>query len=365
MPRWSPILCLIGAACARGEWPERQGKVTEPATSWQPRSYVAPFTDSALTIDGLPNERPWELAPWTADFVDIRGKEDAPPRFRTRAKMLWDTSFLYVAAELQEPDLWATITERDAIIYRDDDFEIFIDPDGDTHNYYELEINALGTVWDLFLVKPYRDGGPALDNWDIEGLQSAVYLNGTINDPSDRDVGWSVEVAIPWESLAEAAGTTTPPADGDRWRVNFSRVEWPLEVRDGVYIKTAGSQSAEAHLEDNWAWSPQGLVNMHYPEMWGFVEFTTATSHLTPRQAAPRPAERAAWLLRRVYYREREWHHRHGWYTDNVGALGLETPAPPGHPWPPTMFVTPSGFEALLRATDGTLVRISADGRVR
>jgi hypothetical protein len=25
--------------------------------------------------------------------------------------------------------------------------------------------------------------------------------------------------------------------------------------------------------EDNWVWSPQGLINMHVPEMWGRVRF--------------------------------------------------------------------------------------------
>ena len=66
------------------------------------------------------------------------------------------------------------MTERDSVIFRDNDFEVFIDPDGDTHAYYELEINALGTVWDLLLLKPYRDGGPAINGWDIA-------------DPDDRE----------------------------------------------------------------------------------------------------------------------------------------------------------------------------------
>ena len=25
--------------------------------------------------------------------------------------------------------------------------------------------------------------------------------------------------------------------------------------------------------EDNWVWSPQGLVDMHVPERWGVVQF--------------------------------------------------------------------------------------------
>ena len=57
---------------------------------------------------------------------------------------------------MTEPDLWATLKKRDSVIFYDNDFELFIDPDGDTHCYYELEINSHGTEWDLFLDKPYR-----------------------------------------------------------------------------------------------------------------------------------------------------------------------------------------------------------------
>ncbi len=57
---------------------------------------------------------------------------------------------------LGEPAIWGKLTKRDAIIYKDNDFEVFIDPDGDGLNYYELEINALGTIMDLFLKKPYN-----------------------------------------------------------------------------------------------------------------------------------------------------------------------------------------------------------------
>ena len=119
--------------------------------------------------------------------------------------MLWDDDYFYFAADIEEPHLWATLTARDSVIFQDNDFEIFIDPDGDTHNYFELEINAFATVWDLMLVQPYRDGGPAIHAWDIAGLKAAVDARGTINRPDDRDDGWSVEIAIPWRIIDEAA----------------------------------------------------------------------------------------------------------------------------------------------------------------
>ena len=103
----------------------------------------------------------WQAAPWTDGFVDIEGDRKPQPRFRTRVKMLWDDEHFYVAAELEEPHVWGTLTKHDSVIFHDNDFEVFIDPDGDNHEYYEFEINALNTEWDLFLKKPYRDGGPA------------------------------------------------------------------------------------------------------------------------------------------------------------------------------------------------------------
>ena len=78
------------------------------------------------------------------------------PRYRTRVKMLWDEIYLYVAAEMEEPQPWADCCLHDAVVYKDNDFEVFIDPDGDNHQYTEIEVNARGTLWDLFLVKPYR-----------------------------------------------------------------------------------------------------------------------------------------------------------------------------------------------------------------
>jgi hypothetical protein len=44
---------------------------------------------------------------------------------------------------LESPHVWATLTNHDTVIFQDPDFEVFIDPDGDTHNYYEFEINPL------------------------------------------------------------------------------------------------------------------------------------------------------------------------------------------------------------------------------
>jgi hypothetical protein len=242
------------------------------ATPAKPKEYVCHRAGGTIAIDGKLNETAWRNAPATDLFVDIEGDAKPRPGFATRAKMLWDDQYFYISAELEEPHVWGTLTRRDSVIFHDNDFEVFIDPNGDRDEYYELEINALNTVWDLFLPKPYRDGGKARDNWDIVGLKTAVRIDGTLNNPADRDRGWTVEMALPWKVLGEFAHQAAPPADGDVWRVNFSRVEWRHEIAEGTYRKVANTK------EDNWVWSPQGVVDMHRPEMWGRVRFSKKTT---------------------------------------------------------------------------------------
>lgn len=237
----------------------------------------------ALRLDGRMSDPLWNSLPWTDDFVDITGSDRLRPRFRTRVKLAWDDSYLYVGAEMEEPHVWGTITEKNAVMFEDNDFEMFVDPDADGLNYYEFEINALGSIWELSLPRPYGDGGVPRLGCNIAGLISRVYVDGSVNDPSDRDKGWTVELAIPWSGLAEYhRQNACPPRPGDVWRVNFSRVQWRHEIVDGQYrrIPPHGTPIAESlnpeeqeHPEDNWVWSPQGAINMHLPLRWGDVEF--------------------------------------------------------------------------------------------
>ena len=235
--------------------------------SADPLTYEAPFARRAPVIDGKLDESVWRDAPWTPLFVDIEGEAKPKPRFRTRAKMLCDEQYFYIAAEMEEPHLWATYDQHDSVIFHEHDFEAFFDPDGDTLHYFEFEINARNTSWDLYLPKPYRFGGKADNGWEIPGLKKAVHLDGTLNNPLDRDRGWTVELAFPWAAFDRGPRAPRPPQPGESWRVNFSRVEWQLEVKDGRYVKVPGKK------EDNWVWSPQGVVNMHIPEKWGYVRF--------------------------------------------------------------------------------------------
>lgn len=241
------VVALLALACISG---------ASQAPVLRPLAYECHFTKRPPTIDGKLDDAVWKQAPWTSEFVDIEGAAKPAPRFRTRVKMLWDHQNLYIAAQLEEPDVKATLTQHDSVIFKDNDFEVFLKPLPATVSYYEFEMNALNTGWDLFLAKPYRMGGKADDSWDIPHLRTAVAVQGTLNNSADTDQGWTLEIAYPLNAF-EARQDVPAPMPGTQWRLNFSRVEW----------------KAGQPKEDNWVWSPQGLIDMHVPEHWGYLNF--------------------------------------------------------------------------------------------
>lgn len=237
-----------------------------------PKNYIAYHTNEKIIMDGKGDESSWGKAIWTDDFIDIEGLKI--PKYRTHIKMLWSDSYIYFYVELEEPHVWADIKKRDAIVFYNNDFEIFIDPDGDSHNYYELEMNALNTIWDLFITKPYREHGLVLNNWDYKNIKTAVHIDGTLNDPKDLDKKWSIEIAIPWKDINETYTDEIISAKGKTWRINFSRVNWNFDIVDGKYHRKKDDKTNAYLPEYNWVWSPQGVINMHEPEKWGYVYFS-------------------------------------------------------------------------------------------
>ncbi|MBT3295020.1 MAG: carbohydrate-binding family 9-like protein [Verrucomicrobia bacterium] len=252
--------------------------------------YSAHYTTDRITVDGRLDEPCWLAAKRSPRFSDlVSGRRSIHD---TRAAVLWNDEYLYVGYWIEEPDVRATYTERDACIYEENDVELFI---AGQDAYYEFQINALGTIYEVLFIweDAYtRDGysaAPEFDrnadlardfggvgfthprgnrigfwNWDLPGLQSAVHVDGTLNDASDRDRGWTVELALPWKSLqwlAKADGRALPPQEGDTWGMDFSRFNTYKEA-----------PPADDH--GGWAWSPHGVWDSHVPELFTRVQFT-------------------------------------------------------------------------------------------
>ena len=341
-----------------GEWNLMRGII--------PPGYICYKATGPITVDGRADEADWETAPWTDYFVDIEGSPSprVNPRFRTRAKMLWDDEYFYVYAELEEPHVWGKLTEKNSIIFHDNDFEVFIDPDWDNHNYYEYEVNALGTVWELTLPKPYRNAGEPRLGTNLPGLKSAVHVKGTLNDPSDTDEGWSVEVAFPWKDLVEYAGDRPcPPEPGNQWRVAFSRVNWIMDIIKGEYVKVAGRP------EDNWTWARQGIIAMHCPERWGFVQFSDKTPGTDRFEMDPTFQTREE--LMEVYHQQREFNEKFGRYARDISELDTDITKNLIHTGTAVdlnIELTETGYIASKRVflPDGTwcILRIGEDSRI-
>lgn len=280
-----------------------------------PKTYVATKTTSPIVIDGDDSDASWSKADWTALFEDIANNEK--PKYGTKVKMLWDETNFYILAKLDEPDVWANLKQRDTIIFYNNDFEVFIDPDSDTFNYYELEINALNTAWDLFLSKPYRENdNVVLNDWNIPGLKSAVKIKGTLNNPNDRDEGWVLEMAIPWASYKTSYNDKNVPAD-KFWRVNFSRVNWQHTVTDKGYERKKGTDG-KFLPEYNWVWSPMGVINMHEPEKWGYVYFSSKEgkdSFTIPQD------EKVKWELYSLYRAQKEYYQKYKIWAKSLELL--------------------------------------------
>jgi hypothetical protein len=307
------IIAIPKIVFAQIDWPTFENLFLSP------RNYVIHFTHEMINIDGFPNESAWKKAEWTDHFVDIEGPEKPKPTFQTKMKMLWNEQNIYFLIEMEEPHIWAYYEEHDKIVYHENDFEIFIDPDGDTHNYFEFEFNARNTLFDLFMTRPYRNGGIPLISWNATGIESSVSVDGTLNNPNDTDKKWILEVAIPFEDLRLGVYSRTPK-DGEIWRINFSRVQWQTEIVNGKYIRKKNEETGRLISENNWVWSPIGIINMHYPERWGYLQFSSQLPGSQVKFTEPEDKKLRNHLWR-IYYKQ--FHHRHkkGKFANSLKAL--------------------------------------------
>lgn len=325
-------MMISSTAFSKGVTERFERFLTEPA------SYVCYRTTGKINIDGELNETDWENAISTEPFVDISGAGFAKPKYSTRAKMLWDDNYLFVAAVLEDDNIVAKLSKRDTIIYYDNDFEVFIDPDGDGHNYFEIENNARGVIFDLMLDKPYRNGGNFMIQWDCPGLRLAVHNNGTINNQEDKDKSWVVEMAIPREAIT--LNFNNPLKAGKCWRVNFSRVQW---------LKKGGP-------EENWVWTPTGRVDMHMPDRWGYLYFSDK-SVAQKGDKIVYPYNRNVYkLLWAMFYAQQQYHSKSGRYYRSEKEFIFSDI---------DRSLLPKGSKIIVEATNSSyLLSISSEGKL-
>lgn len=218
-----------------------------------------PKSEQSITIDGQFNEPAWQGAAKAGPFVDVSsGRENPAIPSQGEVRLLWDKDFLYAAFEVRDKSVRGGWPENavDPHLWEKDTVEIMIDPDGDGDNkdYYEIQVNPQNLVFDTQYDdynSPNGGGkGPfGHEEWSAK-LQSAVVIHGTIDDDSDEDQGYSIELKIPWTSLSKAKNA--PPLPGQSYRMNF----YAMQNNGGT------------------AWSPiLGQGNFHRASRFGRVRF--------------------------------------------------------------------------------------------
>src|SRR5205814_1443493 len=138
----------------------------------------------------------------------------------------------------------------------------------------------------------------------------------------------------------------------DQWRVNFSRVEWLHELIGGKYHKIPGKP------EDNWVWSPQEAIDMHRPETWGYVQFSTAD--IGAALFRPDPTGPARHLLHAIYYAQRGYRDTNKRWAKSMEELAISEPDGGGSSGPPRIQVTDDLYQAtvMLPAKIGKTARV-------
>ena len=274
--------------------------------------YTCYRTRTPIHLDGRPDEPAWLKTPKSPRFIDVIG--GSPALYDTRSALLWDERNLYIAFWCEEPFPEAHITQRDGLLWFENDLEVFIDG-GDT--YYEFQITALNTIYEVFYIwkDAYTPGSrfdtPQFDifahnaitfggnhdrtgeyfwkgshprglrwvfrDWDFPGLRTAVHIDGNLNDPAHPSRGWSVELAFPWSGMTWLAnGRALPPAEGDVWRLFLGRYQKMM------------LNGQETHA--GWSWDKIGTDDNHYPERFTPITFSAAfVEDLAPTQTQETP----------------------------------------------------------------------------
>ncbi len=207
----------------------------------------------SLKVDGKLDEAAWQQAPYTEAFVSPSGSADTAGLQKTRARFLWDDTALYVAVESSDTDIWSTFTERDSNTWEQEVIELFLDPDGDKNDYLELQVTPSNVVFDAKFVT-HRSDLAVARAWNMAGFKSAVSVDGTVNARDDLDVGYVVELAVPFAETPSLKNT--PPKSGDEWRVNLFRWDAPK----------GGKQIAQA-------FSPPVVPDFHALDRFGRLKF--------------------------------------------------------------------------------------------
>jgi hypothetical protein len=252
MPRLQPLACtllgsLVLAGCAAPE--VKRAKTRRPRAV---RSAECRWASRPIKIDGKIDDIAWEKAQVLKDFAVYW--QNRKPKTATTARLLWNNSYLFFMADMEDTDLFADVTAHNGITWENDVFEIFLKPSRKELAYYEFQVNAANTRLELFLPSRGSGGYRRFAKGTRLGMKSAVKLRGTLNKWDDTDKGWTVEGRIPWTAFKPTGGRPRP---GAKWRFALCRYDYSKDLEYPELSSTA----------------PLTVSNFHRYEDYGVLKF--------------------------------------------------------------------------------------------
>ncbi len=223
-----------------------------------PPAFKVSQASQPIQVDGK-LDADWEKTEVrTFDFY--RRDESPSDRQKSKFRMLWDADNLYVFFECSDRFITARETERDGQPYFDDCAEIFLIPaNAQLDMHYGFELNLYMASNDFIFLNNFHEGKHALiKSYDPE-FDVAVTIEGTLNDNSDEDTGWTMELAIPLK-LFNGIDSFSPVAPGNRWAFQAIR----QDRNDATGNRRSWSTLFELDPDH---------PNVHEPEDFGFLEF--------------------------------------------------------------------------------------------
>jgi hypothetical protein len=190
-----------------------------------PRQLVAHRASGPIELDGQPNESAWQRAqPVALDEPRDARQQGLSLEEPGTARLLWDDRFLYVAFDFVDSDVIALGKEGDEGQQLSGDLaEIFLKRPDQTW-YWEFHVTPTGFVTQNWCAGRGRWGLKDVDRRVTPPfVRVAPRVQGTLNNWNDRDQGWTVEVAIPFEKLDRFGELTNPK---DNWTILLGRYNY-------------------------------------------------------------------------------------------------------------------------------------------
>ncbi|MBN2593314.1 MAG: amidohydrolase family protein, partial [Sedimentisphaerales bacterium] len=167
-----------------------------------------------FVVNGAGEAPAWEKAAW--EQLNLRSTDGH--RYKTRVKMLYSATGLYVLMDAEDNLITATMKEDFLNLWEEDVFEFFLWPDEQYPVYFEYEISSLG--FELPIIIPNFDG--KFLGWrpwhyeDKRKTQKATTVTGGLKQSGAKVTGWKAEVFVPYDLLKPLQNV--PPQPGTRWR---------------------------------------------------------------------------------------------------------------------------------------------------